>query len=109
MTEPITRETPRHVVAVVGAATAGSEIAHILAERGALVVVFEQNPRPYGKIEDGLPRWHVKQRKDEYEEINRRLAHPDIEFVPLTRMGNGLSFDELRTQWGLSAIVLTHG
>src|SRR5690242_3788001 len=100
---------PRHVVAVIGAATAGSEIARILAERGALVVVFEQNPRPFGKIEDGLPRWHVKQRKDEYEEINRRLEHPNIEFVPMTRLGRDLDFDELRTSWGLSVIVLTHG
>ncbi|HSR57722.1 MAG TPA: hypothetical protein VLL57_06010, partial [Candidatus Binataceae bacterium] len=99
----------RHVVAVIGAATAGSEIARILAERGALVIVFEQNPRPYGKIEDGLPRWHVKQRKDEYEEINRRLEHPNIQFVPLTRLGRDLDFEELRTAWGLSVIVLTHG
>ncbi|MGH7843321.1 MAG: hypothetical protein ACREQD_02945 [Candidatus Binataceae bacterium] len=98
-----------YVVAVVGAATAGSEIARILAARGALVAVFEQNARPYGKIEDGLPRWHVKQRRDEYEEINRRLDHPNIEYVPLTRLGAELSFDELRTGWGLSAIVLTHG
>ncbi|MGH7972738.1 MAG: NAD-binding protein, partial [Limisphaerales bacterium] len=87
MMESTTTETPRHVVAVVGAATAGAEIAHILAKRGAHVIVIEQNPRPYGKIEDGLPRWHVKQRRDEYEEINRRLDHPNIEFVPLTRMG----------------------
>src|SRR5579863_10767139 len=101
--------SPRHVVAVVGAATSGSEIAHILAERDALVIVFEQNPRPYGKIEDGLPRWHVKQRKDEYEEINRRLDHPNIEYVPLTRLGIDISFEELRTAWGLSAIVLAHG
>src|SRR5712671_1505004 len=85
----------RHVMAVVGAATAGSEIARILAERGALVIVFEQNPRPYGKIEDGLPRWHVKQRHDEYEEINKRLDHPNIEY--------------LRSRWGLSGIVLSHG
>jgi len=99
----------RHVVAVVGAATAGSEIARVLAGRGALVIVFEQNPRPYGKIEDGLPRWHVKQRKDEYEEINKRLDHPNIEYVPLTRMGRELDFEDLRTGWGLSAIVLTHG
>jgi hypothetical protein len=99
----------RYVVAVVGAATAGSEIARILAERGVRVVVIEQNPRPYGKIEDGLPRWHVKQRKDEYEEINKRLDHPGIDYLPLTRMGRDLSFDELRTAWGLSAIVLTHG
>jgi ferredoxin--NADP+ reductase len=99
----------RYVVVVVGAATAGSEIARILAVRGVRVIVIEQNPRPYGKIEDGLPRWHVKQRQDEYEEINRRLDHPDIDYVPLTRMGRDLSFDELRTRWGLSAIVLTHG
>jgi hypothetical protein len=101
--------SPRHVMAVVGAATAGSEIARILADRGALVVVFEQNPRPYGKIEDGLPRWHVKQRHDEYEEINQRLDHPNIEYVPLTRLGRDLDFEELRTRWGLSGIVLTHG
>jgi ferredoxin--NADP+ reductase len=101
--------TSHHAVAVVGAATAGSEIARILAERGALVVVFEQNPRPYGKIEDGLPRWHVKQRKDEYEDINRRLSHPNIEYVPLTRLGRDVDFEALRTEWGLSAIVLTNG
>src|ERR1700719_2709805 len=109
MTESITRENPRHVVAVVGAATAGAEIAQILARRGAQVIVIEQNPRPYGKIEDGLPRWHVKQRRDEYEEINQRLDHPNIEYVPLTRMGRELDFEDLRTAWGLSGIVLTHG
>jgi len=99
----------RYVVAVVGAATAGSEIARILAVRGVRVIVFDQNPRPYGKIEDGLPRWHIKQRKDEYEEINERLDHPGIDYVPLTRMGRDIAFDELRTSWGLSAMVLTHG
>lgn len=98
-----------HVVGIVGGATAGSEIARILVERGALVIVFEQNPRPYGKIEDGLPRWHVKQRKDEYENINARLDRSGIEYVPLTRLGRDLSFDELRLRWGLSALVLTHG
>ena len=109
MTEPTSKESPRHAVAIVGAATAGAEIARILAERGALVIVIEQNPRPYGKIEDGLPRWHVKQRRDEYEEINRRLDHPNIEFVPLTRMGADVSYDDLRQRWGLSALVLAHG
>src|SRR5262249_5305019 len=74
-----------------------------------LVAVIEQNPRPFGKIEDGLPRWHVKQRKDEYEEINRRLDHPNIQFVPLTRMGDDISYEELRQGWGLSAVVLAHG
>ena len=99
----------RHVIAVIGAATAGSEIAQVLAARGALVIVFEQNARPYGKIEDGLPRWHAKQRRDEYEEINRRLERTGIEYVPLTRMGTNLDFEELRRDWGLSGIVLAHG
>ena len=47
---------PRHAVAVIGGATAGAEMAGRLAEQGVAVAVFEQNPRPYGKIEDGLPR-----------------------------------------------------
>jgi ferredoxin--NADP+ reductase len=100
---------PRYVVAVIGGATAGAEIAHILAQRGAIAIVIEQNPRPFGKIEDGLPRWHVKQRKDEYEEINRRLAHPNVAFVPKTRIGEHIQFAELRKMWPLSAIVLAHG
>ncbi len=99
----------RHVVAVIGGATAGSEVAYILAERGAQVAVIEQNPRPYGKIEDGLPRWHHKQRKDEYQRINSKLVHPNIEFVPLTRLGRDLKFDDLAGHWGLSAVVLANG
>jgi len=52
-------DADRHVVAVIGGATAGAEIAARLADLGARVVVFEQNARPYGKIEDGLPGRHV--------------------------------------------------
>lgn len=99
----------RHVVAVIGGATAGSEVAHILAQRGALVIVIEQNPRPYGKIEDGLPRWHRKQRRDEYRAIDARLSHPNIEFLPATRLGRDVQFDDLTNYWGLSALVLAHG
>ncbi|HEX4211143.1 MAG TPA: hypothetical protein VHY56_12155 [Candidatus Binataceae bacterium] len=99
----------RHVIAVIGGATAGSEVARVFARRGALVVVIEQNARPYGKIEDGLPRWHVKQRLDEYEEINRRLDDPNILYLPLTRIGRDLQFDQLRESWGLNAIVLANG
>lgn len=104
-----TKTARRHVVAVIGGATAGSEVARVFAGRGALVVVIEQNARPYGKIEDGLPRWHVKQRLDEYEEINRRLDNPNILYLPLTRMGRDLHFEELRENWGLNAIVLANG
>lgn len=109
MTNNTTTLTSRFAVAVVGGATAGSEIARVLAERGVLVIVIEQNPRPYGKIEDGLPRWHVEQRKDEYEEINVRLDHPSVTYLPLTHLGRDISFDELTRCWGLSAVVLANG
>jgi NADPH-dependent glutamate synthase beta subunit-like oxidoreductase len=104
-----TNAAPQHIVAVVGGATAGAEAAAMLAERGARVVVFEQNPRPYGKIEDGLPRWHTKLRRKEYETINERLDRPGVDFVPLTKIGRDIDFRELATEWGFSAVVLAHG
>ena len=79
-------KSSRHVVAISEERLQARKSPGSLP-RGALVIVFEQNPRPYGKIEDGLPRWHVKQRKDEYEEINKRLDDPNILYLPLTRMG----------------------
>ena len=93
--------SPRYVIGVVGGATAGAETAALLAERGAAVVVFEQNARPYGKIEDGLPRWHVKLRAKEYETVNERLDRPDVHFVPLTKIGRDIDFRELTTGLGL--------
>jgi len=81
----------------------------MLAERGVIVVVFEQNPRPYGKIEDGLPRWHVKLRRKEYETINDKLGRPDIHFVPCTKIGRDVDFRALTSDWGFSAIVMAHG
>ncbi len=100
---------PQFVVAVVGGATAGAEAAGMLAARGITAVVFEQNPRPYGKIEDGLPRWHVKLRKKEYETINARLERPGVHFVPNTKIGRDVDFGDLATGWGFSAVVLAHG
>ena len=60
----------QHFVAIIGGAIAGSVAAEILAEHGIRVAVIEQNKRPYGKIEDGLPRWHAEQRKQEYARID---------------------------------------
>jgi ferredoxin--NADP+ reductase len=99
----------RHVIGVVGGATAGAEAAALFADRGAVVVVFEQNLRPYGKIEDGLPRWHVKLRQKEYETVNRKLDRPDVHFVPLTKIGRDIDFRTLATEWGFTATVLAVG
>src|SRR4029453_11358241 len=89
-----------------GGAAGGAGAAGVLAARGIPAVVFEQNPRPFGKIEDGLPRWHVKLRKKEYETINARLERPGVYFVPNTKIGRDVGFDELANQGGFSAGVL---
>ncbi len=98
-----------HWVAVIGGATAGAEVAGRLAEHGARVVVFEMNPRPFGKIEDGLPRWHVGLRNKEYETIREKLSREGVEFVPCTKIGRDLSFEDVARDWGFSAVVLANG
>jgi NADPH-dependent glutamate synthase beta subunit-like oxidoreductase len=96
-------------VAVIGGATAGAEIAARLSERGVLVAVFEQNARPYGKIEDGLPRWHAGLRQKEYTSIARKLSHPLVHYVPNTRIGVDVDFGALVEGWGFTAVVLANG
>ena len=98
-----------HCVAVIGGATAGAEIAQRLAERNILVAVFEQNPRPYGKIEDGLPRWHERLREKEYAAIRDKLSHPGVRFIPQTKIGRDVAFGELVNEWGFSCVVLASG
>jgi ferredoxin--NADP+ reductase len=96
-------------VAVIGGATAGAEVAGRLAERGAEVVVIEQNPRPYGKIEDGLPRWHHALRNKEYKTISEKLSRPGVHYLPRTKVGQDVSFPEIVNDWGFSAVVLANG
>jgi ferredoxin--NADP+ reductase len=98
----------RHVVAIFGGACAGSTAADILAAHGVEVVVFEQNARPYGKIEDGLPRWHRDQRRMEYGRIDARLGRPGVHVVPRTRLGVDLEFADV-VHWGWSAVLLANG
>jgi NADPH-dependent glutamate synthase beta subunit-like oxidoreductase len=100
---------PTHCVAVVGGAVAGAEVAGALAERGVEVVVFEQNRRPFGKIEDGLPRWHVALRQKEYDTIGAKLSLPNVHFVPMTSVGRDVGFRELSDTWGFSGLVLACG
>jgi NADPH-dependent glutamate synthase beta subunit-like oxidoreductase len=100
---------PTHVIGICGGAVAGSEAARRFAERGAIAIVFEQNDRPYGKIEDGLPRWHVKLREKEYARIDENLGTAGVLFVPQTRLGKDLSFSELTEEMGLTAVVLANG
>jgi len=98
-----------HCVAVIGGAVSGAEVASRLSDKGITVAVFEQNPRPYGKIEDGLPRWHHKLREKEYRTICGKLDHPSVHYVPNTRIGRDVDFAELCDAWGFSAVVLANG
>lgn len=99
---------PQHVVLIAGGAVAGSEAAFQLAQRGILCIVLEQNDRPYGKIEDGLPRWHVSLRRQEEKKIDDKLSHPLVHFLPRTKLSRDLSLEDVLV-WGLSAVVLALG
>lgn len=105
----MSNEEPRQAVAIIGGAVSGAQLARMLAEAGIEVCVFEQNRRPFGKIEDGLPRWHAALRKKEFERITERLDHPLIHFVPLTRVGEDVSFVSLIEEWNFTAVVLACG
>jgi hypothetical protein len=105
----MSNDTSGHFVAVIGGATAGAEVASRLADRGVSVCVIEQNNRPYGKIEDGLPRWHEALRKKEYGVINGKLTKPGVSFVPNTKIGRDIDFKELVNDWGFSSVVLANG
>ena len=100
---------PGTCVAIIGGATAGAEAAGKLAESGAVCVVFEQNDRPYGKVEDGLPRWHVGLRRKEYDQIDAKLSGDRIHFVPRTTIGREVSFDDLARLWDFDMVVLANG
>jgi len=99
---------PGHFVAVIGGAISGSVAAEILADHGIRVAVFEQNTRPYGKIEDGLPRWHVEQRKEEYGRIDARMKKPNVYFIPSIKLGRDFNLPQL-FEWGFSAVILANG
>jgi ferredoxin--NADP+ reductase len=98
-----------HCIAVVGGAVSGAEVASHFSRLGVDVTVFEQNPRPFGKIEDGLPRWHHKLREKEYRAICEKLSHPNVHYVPNTTIGIDIDFDQLCNEWGFSAVVLANG
>ncbi len=98
-----------HVVAIFGGAVSGAEAAGQLAAQGVRSVVFDQHTLPYGKIEDGLPKWHAKLRDKEEANINDKLDHPLISFVPRTQLGRDLDFRDVVENWGFSAVLLATG
>ncbi len=99
----------KNYVAVIGGSVSGSQAANILAEKGYSVVVFEMNDLPYGKIEDGLPKWHVNLRDKQEKSIDQKLSHPNIYFVPRAKIGRDIEFEEILNDWGFSIIIFANG
>jgi ferredoxin/flavodoxin---NADP+ reductase len=99
----------KYCVAIFGGAVAGSEAVEQMVKKGVHVVVFDQNALPYGKIESGLPKWHVKLRDKQEQKIDARLDHPMVQYVPLCRLGRDIDFEEIAKEWGFSAILLATG
>ncbi|MBT8317106.1 MAG: hypothetical protein HKP59_05745 [Lutibacter sp.] len=99
----------KHYIAIIGGSISGSEAANLLAEKGFKVIVFDMNKLPYGKIEDGLPNWHMNLRNRQINEIDIKLSHPNITFVPNTKIGKDIIFSDLLETWGFTAIILANG
>jgi len=103
------KDFKKHYIAVIGGPISGSEAANLLANSGFRVVVFDMNKLPYGKIEDGLPSWHINLRNRQEAEIDKKLSHDNIRYVPLVKIGRDISFKDLVENWGFSAIILANG
>jgi hypothetical protein len=98
----------KHFVAIIGGGVAGAEAAYQLSQRQIPCVLFEQKALPYGKIEEGLPKWHIKLRNQEELKIDTKIMSPLVQFVPNTRLGRDISIEDLLS-WGFSAILLAIG
>ena len=99
----------KRFVAIIGGSVAGSEAAILLAEKGYRVAVFDQKMLPYGKIEDGLPNWHVGLRDKEEAAIDKRLSHEGVRFIPGFRLGKDGKIENLLNEWGFSAVIVAIG
>ncbi len=98
-----------HLALVIGAGVAGSEAAYQLAQHGIRVIIVDQNALPYGKIEDGLPLWHIGLRDRVEAEIDKKLRHPKIKFLPLFKIGKDAQLTDLMNEYKFDAVILAFG
>ena len=97
-----------HYVAVIGGSVSGSEAAAMLADKGVRVVVIDQNALPYGKLEDGLPKWHHSLRDKQEKDIDKKLDHARVRFIPNLKIGKDFNFKDL-VDLGFTAVILANG
>lgn len=99
----------KHFIAVIGGSVSGSEAVNLLTDQNFRVVVFDMNELPYGKLEDGLPNWHHNLRDRQTTVINEKLGHKNVYFIPKTKIGRDITFDEIKNDWGFSSVILANG
>ena len=99
---------PGYFVAIIGSGVAGSEAAFQLSKRGINIALFEQHKLPYGKIEEGLPKWHVKLRNQEEQKIDDKIQNPHIHYIPNVRLGRDFTISQL-LEWKFSAVLIAFG
>lgn len=105
----IDNASKKHYIAIIGGSISGSEAAFILAEKGYRVVVFEMKDLPYGKIEDGLPLWHINLRNKQETNIDKNLDHDNIRYVPNVKIGSDILFEDLVKNWGFTIVIVANG
>lgn len=99
----------KYCVAVFGGAVAGSEAVEQMTQNGVHVILFEQNAIPYGKIESGLPKWHIKLRDRQEEKIDTKLDQEQVHYIPNCKLGDDIDFNDVAQEWDLNAVLLATG
>ena len=94
-------------VAVIGSGPAGLTVAEELARRGHSVVIFDAWPKPGGAMRYGIPSFKLPKRI--IDEKVKALKRMGVEFVMNTRIGEGLTVDDLLDKHGFDAAFLGTG
>lgn len=97
-------------IAVIGAGPAGLYAARILAEQGALVVLFNRDIKPGGLAEYGIYFDKVKMKEGLRKQFQQILNLPSVHYFGNVVIGKegDISLDEIRSM-GFDAVLVTAG
>ncbi|MGB9641144.1 MAG: FAD-dependent oxidoreductase [Anaerolineales bacterium] len=97
-------------IAVIGAGPAGLYAARVLAEQGALVVLFNRDIKPGGLAEYGIYFDKVKMKEGLRKQFQQILDMPSVHYFGNLAVGReaDISLDEIRAI-GFDAVLVTAG